>query len=200
MSPQEYIDVVRKDPKAAMIPIGVVQKILDLSRSAVIDRIKARELVGVRVEVDDSIYRGVTFASLLAYERAHPKPPSDEVLIAKIEKIIADKFRTTGSSKPEDFTLTYGAVMRPLGMSWRNPRDRQMIGRLLGVMSKESATDRKRGFMVSAVVVRKVTGEPGPGFYDLARELDLLDDDDDKEVFWKEQLKAARNFYQRDKN
>ena len=194
MSPHEYIDAVRKDPKTAMIPFGIVQEIFDLSRSAVVDRVKAGRLGGVKVETVDAVYRGVTLASLLAYEKTHPKSAPDDVLIAKIEEMIANKLRSISSCKMEDLTLTYGAVMEPLGMSSRNPKDRNTIAHLLGQMSEESAADRKRGFMVSAVVVRKATGEPGPGFYALARTLELLDDEEE-EVFWRAQVKAICDFY-----
>ena len=196
MSPDDYLNVARKDPMTAMVPFGIVQEILDLSRSAVVDRIKVGHLQGVKVETEDAIYRGVTLASLFVYIDKQPKRASDKEIIVKIERQIIEKIKSTKSDRVEDITLTYSEVMQPLGMSWRNPRDRKTIGELLGWgMSEKSCKDKKRGFMISAVVVRKATGRPNPAFFDYARKLELLADDEDDEVFWQKQIKAIRNFY-----
>lgn len=197
MNAHAYFDVVRRDPAAAMIPFGIVQELLGLSRSAVVDRVKAGELSDVTIRANDTVYRGVSLSSLDAYVERLPKPASDEERVSSIEAMIVAKVTATESSKPDAACLRYAEVMEPLGMSWRNPKDRREIGRLLDKMSRASAADPKLRFMMSAAVVRKATGEPGEGFYGLGRDLGLLEEDGEEEAFWRAQLKALCRHYRK---
>jgi hypothetical protein len=188
---------LREDPKSAMLPFGVVQEFLGLSRSAVLERVKDGRLICVRVDTGHASWRGVTLASLEAYERARPNRGSDAELTREVLRMISVKLRSTDSRKAEDATLSYGEVMEPLGFSWRNPKDRSAVDRLLDEMSTASRADPNQGFMVSAVIVRKANGRPGPRFYLRARELGLLRDGSDENAFWLAQVRAIRSYYSR---
>lgn len=68
------------------------------------------------------------------------------------------------------------------------------VGQLIGEISEDEVQARRP--MLSAVVVG-TSGEPGPGFYTLARQLGLLKPDDDERKFWRAQLDAVYQTWQR---
>lgn len=73
--------------------------------------------------------------------------------------------------------------------------DIRILSDYLGRISADSYL--KAGFMASAVVVRKDTGRPGPGFFRLARDVGLLsgETEETEETFWREQVRKARRHY-----
>jgi hypothetical protein len=196
MDAQQYYDSIVSDPTQAMVPLAVAQALLKLSRSAVIDRTKGGTLTGVKVEIDGSVYRGITLSSLQAQIDQQKKPLGDAAAMKVIENIVIDHVKSAPPKDLEALTVTYHKVMAPLGLSTHNPQHRAIIGRLLGRLSEASAADKSRGFMLSAVVVRKATNRPNPSFWELAEEIELYDSKtDDDQVFWRTQLKAIRKHY-----
>ncbi len=194
MTAQDYVTRVLDDPRSALIPLAIVGEALGLSRSAVIERLKSGTLDGGKVTVGETVYRGVTVASLEQY-MAQPKVESlsDEDAIATITAAIEAAVRSAGADAFDDLTLAYSEVMEAVGLAWRNPQHRGRIGYLLGEVSRHSRG--AHGFLLSAAVVRKTNRRPNEAFFGLARELDLLDDDTDEETFWRSQMAAIRKHY-----
>jgi hypothetical protein len=77
---------------------------------------------------------------------------------------------------------------------WRSI-DREIVSKFLGRMDSDSY--RQGRFFASALVIAVSGNRPGPGFFDLAREVGLLRSHtrDDEDRFWFAQERAAREWY-----
>lgn len=82
-------------------------------------------------------------------------------------------------------TVTYEALAATLAGSVDLAPSDPVLGKLLGELSTEA--DAAGGGMLSAVVVRKRGGLPGPGFFALARRLGR-DVGTDRRAFWESEL------------
>lgn len=66
-------------------------------------------------------------------------------------------------------------------------------GAMSGAISKEM---KENGHpMLSALIVHSGDGKPGKGFYDLAESLGKLEDGDNKEKFWQEELDRVYKYW-----
>lgn len=91
-------------------------------------------------------------------------------------------------------TETYGEIGRVVGLSMGNPRHRALIGGLLdGIDCREHAAGRPQ---LAAVVVRKREGDPGRGFFVIARRLGLHTEEDDR-AYWRETLGRVHEYWSR---
>lgn len=68
------------------------------------------------------------------------------------------------------------------------------MGQILGEISEDEITAGRP--MLSAVAVG-VNGTPGPGFFTLARDLDLIYPSEDETSFWQRQQEAAYEAWKR---
>jgi len=64
----------------------------------------------------------------------------------------------------------------------------KVMGELVGLVS-ENEVNQGRPMMSSIVV--SVSGKPGEGYYTLARELGLLHEGEDEEVFWRRECEKV---------
>ena len=62
-------------------------------------------------------------------------------------------------------TITYTDLAALAGLPWshKNPQDRKLLGKLLGEISHQEYLRGRP--MLTAIVVRKGQGMPGPGFW-----------------------------------
>ena len=94
--------------------------------------------------------------------------------------------------------ITYDELNRELklGLDFEKREDRGQIGELLGEISKHEVEAGRP--MPQAVVVRKerdgTYGDPGEGFYELARDLGVFHGDN-KYIFWVSELNAVHNYW-----
>lgn len=174
-SVEAYLDALRGDPALAIVPLGMVAELKSISRSAVSEQIKSGRLESLTVKGRRKTWRGVTPKAL--FEQAE-----------RIESGNRDRSRRVAEALAEAGAagrlVTYGKVMAAAGLSARNPRDRAAIGLLLAELSRDSL--RADGFLVGAIVIQKATGHPNGQFFQLAREVGALTDDDDI-GFWRAQ-------------
>ena len=106
---------------------------------------------------------------------------SKEYYLIYSELISAAKYRGT---------ITYQEIAKVMGLPMRGSYMGSQIGHLLGEISENEVNSGRP--MLSAIAVN-VQGEPGSGFYSLARALGKLDKDSegvDKE-FWESELQAV---------
>lgn len=98
-----------------------------------------------------------------------------------------DEARTIliGYAKQKD-TITYSELAQEIHSFHFEPHDFRLFG-LIGEISTEES-DAGRG-MLSAVVVLKDEGMPGPGFFVLAKKLGF--DTRDQVAFWTKELKRV---------
>jgi hypothetical protein len=107
-----------------------------------------------------------------------PYRGTKEFALVHAELITAAKFRGT---------VTYQEIAQLVGLPLVGNYMQKEVGRLLGEISMEEVANGRP--MLSAAAVG-VSGNPGAGFFNLARELGKLGDDNE-EGFWEAELKAV---------
>ncbi len=81
-------------------------------------------------------------------------------------------------------TTNYSNIAPLVGLDMEKVADREKISEILGEISSQEFEHGRP--MLSSVVVGKVSGKPGPGFFELAESLDLYDGKDDDEFYSQE--------------
>ena len=76
---------------------------------------------------------------------------------------------------------TYQEIAQAIGISTAGSYMGKVIGDIIGLVSQNEIGQGRP--MLSSIVVG-VSGKPGDGYYEWAKELGLLTDDMDKEAFW----------------
>lgn len=79
---------------------------------------------------------------------------------------------------------TYQEIAQAIGISTAGSYMGKIVSELIGLISQNEIEQGRP--MLSSIVVG-VSGKPGDGYYEWAKELGLLQEDDDKETFWKKQ-------------
>ena len=77
---------------------------------------------------------------------------------------------------------TYQEIAQAVGLPTAGSYMGGAIGGLLGAISENEVQHNRP--MLSAVAIG-VSGKPSGGFFTLARELGLFNDEDDEDIFWK---------------
>ncbi len=77
---------------------------------------------------------------------------------------------------------TYQEIAQANGWPLKGSYMGHIIGEVAGLISKNEIEQGRP--MMSAIVVG-VSGKPGAGFFNLARELGVLSEGEDEEVFWR---------------
>ena len=118
--------------------------------------------------------------------------------------VVSDKYRGT-----TEYALVLGELVRaaqyrglttyqdiaPLvGLPQSGQHMGKEIGLILGAISEDEVLAGRP--MLSALAVN-VKGDPGPGFFGLARELGRLDQNGDKSAFWKAERDDAYKAWRR---
>jgi len=84
--------------------------------------------------------------------------------------------------------IWYSALGLIEDLDMRKPLDRKRLGDILNEIDRIEISDG--GPILSAVVVYRKSSKPGPGFFALARSLDLLTGDDE-ETFYPKELRKV---------
>jgi hypothetical protein len=101
-----------------------------------------------------------------------------EYALVYSELIVAAKYRGT---------ITYQEIAQIVGLPLQGNYMQKEIGQILGEISDDEVSNGRP--MLSAIAVG-VSGNPGQGFFNLARELGRLRDDDEQR-FWEAERKAV---------
>lgn len=92
-------------------------------------------------------------------------------------------------------TLTYGDVMRAMGMNYKDAEHRQAFKRDLRVTVQQSEL-YGQGVLISALLIFRIQNIPEDDFFQMAHELGLFTPGkDSKTVFFKEQLERIFTYY-----
>lgn len=111
----------------------------------------------------------------------------------------AEDILTEVASRPERGrelnTIYYSELNRELGNPFAlgTPRGLSGMSTLLAEVSKRSYADK--GVMLSAVVLTKKNGMPGPGFFKLARDAGWMPPGEENDSFFYGELKRAQKKY-----
>ena len=149
---EEYLKDHKADRAPAILPVPTVADYLEITTTATRNRIKAETLDGV--VIGDSTY--VTVRSL---SDEADRINSDKKIIAKMLLDAAER----------DDVVYYGTLLKSINRTHSNAGDRNYIGRLLGILSRESAEQIE--CLLSVFAVSKTTGKPNEGFWNLVAEL-----------------------------
>ena len=85
--------------------------------------------------------------------------------------------------------IHYGPVAQMADLDMSQQADRTEIGRILGEISEHEHEAGRP--LISAVVILKDANKPGPGFFTLARNLGLIQPDEDDDAFWNAELQRV---------
>lgn len=104
---------------------------------------------------------------------------SEEVTESMLHRPVYEELKRV--ARRQEIT-TYSAIAPLAGLDMDSPADRDEIRKILG---KISTYEHQHGRpMLTAIVVHKHDNIPGPGFFELARQLGRLRDGDDELVFF----------------
>lgn len=178
----EYVGLCAADPAAyAAIGIPAAAALLDREEATVRRMIADGRLDAVSVADEEGRARTyVLVVPLHEMLRARDQERADQIdtLTASLED----------AARKEE-AASYGELMAEIGLHWRQPSHRKRTGVLLAQISKRSRKDR--GCLLSVLAVRKNTGRPNDQFFELAAEMGLLDEDDDRDDFLAEQRRLV---------
>lgn len=149
----DYFDALRGDNSLALISMQMAGEALGITRAAVEQRVRAGTIQGIKINKT----RWVAAASIMKQLDA------DSAEVYKVRRYL-ERLASAGEA------ISYSALMGEFGMSSTMPSDRKKIGRLLGKVSHE--TWEERGVLLSVLVMRKGGHNPGPGFFELAENVD----------------------------
>jgi len=101
-------------------------------------------------------------------------------------QMIYDKLKEVARAEDKIYYQELGSLV---GLDMHDPGDVYTISQLLGNINEEEVTVHQRP-MLSAIVLRKDEGIPGPGFWVCARSLGLYTGGDEVD-FWVDQVKQV---------
>jgi hypothetical protein len=109
-------------------------------------------------------------------------------IISKIEecyKILEKRARERG-------TIEYGELYPAIGLRTEDEFDRRLGSFILSEVNVKS---QKNGFQISAIAVSHATQRPDGGFFNLARDWNLLYGGDDENNFWETEKRKIYDYY-----
>jgi hypothetical protein len=90
-------------------------------------------------------------------------------------------------------TTVYSKLAEEVGLKINKPAHRNRLTDILGAISEEEFSKKRP--LLSAVVISKGRTMPGGGFFKLAEKLGLYKKEDDKKLFFDEQLKKVYEYW-----
>jgi hypothetical protein len=178
----QYLDALERNPALALATLDMAQDICGVGRATVDKMLREDVLTCVEIAGVRHVLAADLRARMLRYR--------DQV--TKVRLILEQLAR-------KQTTTFYEPVMSPVGLSWRVPRDRTLVGQILGDISEQThqevAADGQSGVLLSVLVHKKTTGvtRPGEGFFNLAASLGYEWEDPD--AFVQEQTTRVFAYY-----
>ena len=170
-----YLEELRGQPYYSILPIQQAADALGVSRAAISQRIKAKKLDGVKL--GRTVYAcALSVLAVLDHEQEHVR-----TIRAFLERV----------AKAGE-TTNYTEVMPIVGLSPKVPNDRLIIGKLLGLVTRQSNGEAKP-VLLSALVFNQSLRRPSNAFFGLAEKLGY---DADDEKFLERQLRKIHRKYQ----
>lgn len=90
--------------------------------------------------------------------------------------------------------ITYGELRDVLGWKMSGSQFQHEIAQLLGEITEDEVRLHKRP-MLSATVINQEDNSPGPGFFNLARDMKMLTPGEEEYDFWLRELKRVRDYW-----
>lgn len=178
VSISEYFDRLRNDPGLAVVSMSMAAESRGVTRAAIERMIQTGKLPSIRI----SGTRCVFATDLIEAQNL------DRIQIAKVRQILEEHAKL-GS------IVFYAQVMNPIGLSTNIPAHRNLIGKILGIISEETHKDKNLGVLLSVLVHKKTAGKtkPSDAFFELADSLGYTYEDPN--TFVEEQMKRVFEIY-----
>ncbi|SKA96721.1 hypothetical protein SAMN02745704_02764 [Paucidesulfovibrio gracilis DSM 16080] len=187
MKSEAYIEKCYKDAqKFAAVPVGVAADYLGITREAVSERIRKGNLHAITVKGKERNWRLVLVSALYRTQQ------KGEDMVSKNTERVRELLEEAARQQKVVF---YGKLMDEIGLTYKNPKHRKIIGSILGLISEDTYADRGLGFMLSAIAVRKNSGLPNESFFELACSLKAKEKGKDDKQFWRNQRKRIFNHF-----
>lgn len=171
-----YLLELQGQPYLALLPLQQAGDALGVSRAAISQRISAGKLDGVKL--GRTTYAcALSVLAVIDHENERVR-----TIRAYLEKVAR-----------EGATTNYSEVMPLVGLTPKLPNDRLVVGRLLGLLSRQTNNEPKP-VLLSALVFNQTLRRPSDAFYGLASDLGYEDADDDD--FLQKHLKKIFRRYQ----
>jgi DNA-binding Lrp family transcriptional regulator len=157
-----YLMELQGEPYFAILPLQQAADVLGVTRAAISQRIKAKKLDGVKLG-------RTTYACALSVLAVIDQEHEDVRTIREFLEQVARSGKTTN----------YSEVMPLVGLSSKVPYERLIIGKLLGLVSRES-NESSKSILLSALVFNQSLRRPSDAFFGLAYDEgyeDAYDDD-----------------------
>jgi len=163
----DYLEHYKQNPTdLAAVPVPLVADFYGVTHAAIVRQLNTKKLKEIKIGKT----RLVAISSLVERELRWERQ-------CLAVRAVLEKVASEGRSH-----VFYEEIMTPFGMSTKVPADRSRIGGILGQISTETSDEHE--ILLSVLVHRKTSGitMPGPGFFELAENLEYEWEDDSKLV------------------
>jgi hypothetical protein len=163
----------RGEPKH-ILPRSLAVEILGISKAALSVAIKNGRFSEI----------GIGEKTYLLLEDIMSEWKKSESVVDEVE-VILEEYARLGKK------IFYGELMERVDLNWRSPPDRKTIGVILAKVSRRSHT---AGHGLLSALVHRKSSDPtttGPGFFNLARSMDLLREDKSEVKFLRKQMEKV---------
>lgn len=186
--PKAYAKALDRDESLALMPLSM-----------------AAAMLGVEVAtVQGYIRRGLLREIVIGESRDWIGLSTTEVKAMRLSKLNEVRRLATlarpillGAARDRT-TVEYGAeLMEPLGLDHRHTRDRDLIGKALGSISRRTynKNNTERKCMLTVLAVRKDSGMPNSVFFELAKELGAMPQAMSEDRFFRHHKKTVFGIY-----
>lgn len=181
-----YSKALADNSSLAIIPFSMAAELLEVEVSTVQGYVRRGTLSEISVGPKRR-WVGVLASEIRQKRRVRAKLLRDLIKIAEPILVQAAK---------DQKTLEYNAdLMIALDLKHSHAQDRDMLGKVLGELSKSS--NKSDNCMISVVAVRKKDAKPNKAFFALARSLNVLAATGDENQFFKEHKETVYKKYLR---
>ena len=175
-SVRRYLDALEQDPSLSVLSMSMAAEEFNVGRAAIDAMVRSGRLLGVKIG------RPTYVLTRSIFEKRKEREKQVEIVERLLEKIASKR----------EFCF-YEPIMEKLGLSWKIPNHRRLIGEILGDVSRGSKA--KHRLLLSVLVHKKTAGKtrPSDAFFSLAKELGYTVEDEDE--FVRDQLKKVWDYY-----
>lgn len=166
------------------VPVPIAAAAMGVQPTTVRAYVRSGVLSEVTITSGDEVWRGITLGSL--YGELQRRQEKIDEIVDEIRPFLLER-------GPQ--LIEYGELMELVGLSWRKPNDRDLIGKALGELSKQTLENPDMKFLISANVVSKNTQRPNSSLYYYGGILGAVEDDESEEEFWQRQMTKIKKWH-----
>jgi hypothetical protein len=169
-----WMAALRRGKPKHILPRSLAAEVLEISKAALSVAIKNGRFAEICIGKK----------TYLLLEDIMSEWKKSEAVVDDVE-VILEEYARLGE------TIFYGELMERVDLNWRSPPDRNTIGVILAKVSRRS---HAAGHGLLSALVHRKSADPtttGPGFFNLARSMDLLREDKSEVKFLRKQMEKV---------